>query len=235
MSTPDTTRHGCTASSRRPVKVTVYHNNEARFLPYEDGQLLTTVTSHWLDTPDPEPVAVAEWAFHTFNADLDLLETDRHTPHGKATFLAGSVYRLLDHRSLSVGDVVEVHTEAESHWMACDPTGWRSISEPRYTSGDLLSAAVVYQHLAAARNQRRDDDPKPAVLTGDSATTAGRSRRAFTVTAHVTIDADADLNDPFVRAAYFRALVTQLTTERRQLDTAFGAGNAQIGAVTAVS
>ena len=216
--------------------MTVYHNDESRFLRYQDGHLLTAVAGHWLDTPDPDPLAVAEWAFRTFNADLDMLETERHTPHGETTFLAASVYRLLGHRSLSVGDVVEVHTEAESHWLACDPTGWRRISEPRYATGDLLSAAVVYQHLAAARDQRRDDDPKLAVLTGDSATTAaGRSRRAFTVTAHVTIDADADLNDPFVRVAYFRALVTQLTAEPSQLDTAFGAGNAQIDTVTAVS
>jgi hypothetical protein len=56
---------------------------------------------------------------------------------------------------LSVGDVVEVHTDAETVWLACDPTGRRRIDEPRYGIGDLLSAAVVYQHLAAARSQQR--------------------------------------------------------------------------------
>ena len=152
ISTADSTApHGVRASTRRPVKVTVYHNDEARFLPYQDGQVLTAITSHWLDAPDPDPIAVAEWAYRTFNADLDLLETERHTPHGELTFLAASVYRLLGHRSLSVGDVVEVHTATDSHWLACDPTGWRRIDEPRYDTGSLLSASAVYQRLAAAR------------------------------------------------------------------------------------
>ena len=74
----------------------------------------------------------------------------------------------------------------------------------------------------------RDDRPKPA-------SSAARSRRGFTVTAHVTVDADADLSDPFVRVAYFRALVGQLTAEPWQLHTAFGAGSAQISTVTAAS
>jgi hypothetical protein len=74
-------------------------------------------------------------------------------------------------------------------------------------------------------------------MRDDNATSANaaRSRRGFTVTAHVTVDADADLSDPFVRVAYFHALVAQLTAEPWQLHTAFGAGSVQIGTITAVS
>jgi hypothetical protein len=64
---------------------------------------------------------------------------------------------------------------------------------------------------------------------------AARSRRAFTVTAHVTVDADADLDDPLIRVAYVRALVAQLTAEPWPLDIAFGTGSARIGTVTAAS
>src|SRR5947208_10685386 len=79
-----------------PVKVTIYHNEDARFMHYQDGQLLTAVTSHWLDTPaGDDPLAVADWAYRTFNADLNLLETHRQTPAGETTFLAACVYRLL--------------------------------------------------------------------------------------------------------------------------------------------
>jgi hypothetical protein len=83
------------------LKVTVYHNDEARFMPYEEGQLLTAVTCHWVAASGDDPVAVAEWAYRTFNADLDLLETERHDPGGETTFLAACVYRLLGHRSSS--------------------------------------------------------------------------------------------------------------------------------------
>jgi hypothetical protein len=45
MSTSDTVARGePSPDGRGPVKVTVYHNNEAPFLPYRDGQLLTAVT-----------------------------------------------------------------------------------------------------------------------------------------------------------------------------------------------
>jgi len=103
VSTIDTpVSHEREAPQPTPVKVTIYHNDEARFMPYEDGQLLNAVTSHWLDVPaGGDPLAIADWAFRTFNADLDLLETERHNPGGETTFLAACVYRLLGHRSLS--------------------------------------------------------------------------------------------------------------------------------------
>ena len=138
-----------------PVKVTIYHNDEARFTPYEDGQLLNAITSHGHDTTaGGDPLAIAEWAFRTFNADLDMLDTQRHHPGGETTFLAAYVYRLLGHRSLSAGDVVEIRTEASSQWLACDPVGWRQITEPFTTIGEPLSAATVYQHLADQRSTR---------------------------------------------------------------------------------
>ncbi len=156
MSTIDTSvSHEREAPQPTPVKVTIYHNDEARFMPYEDGQLLNAVTSHWLDVPaGGDPLAIADWAFRTFNADLDLLETERHNPGGETTFLAACVYRLLGHRSLSVGDVVEIHTGASSHWLACDRYGWRQITEPFTAVGEPLSAATVYQHLADQRSTR---------------------------------------------------------------------------------
>jgi hypothetical protein len=33
----------------------VYHNDGARIMPYEDGHLLSTVTSHWLNIPERDP------------------------------------------------------------------------------------------------------------------------------------------------------------------------------------
>ena len=69
--------------------------------------------------------------------------------------------------------------------------------------------------------------------TATNAANAARSRRVFTLTAHVPVDADAALSDPFV--AYLHALVAQLPAEPGQQDTAFGAGTAQTGRVTAVS
>ncbi len=156
MSTIDTpVSHEREAPQPTPVKVTIYHNDEARFMPYEDGQLLNAVTGHWLDVPaGGDPLAIADWAFRTFNADLDQLETERHNPGGETTFLAACVYRLLGHRSLSVGDVVEIHTGASSQWLACDFVGWRQITEPFTAVGEPLSAATVYQHLANQRSTR---------------------------------------------------------------------------------
>lgn len=140
-----------------PVKVTVYHNDDARFMPYAHGHRLTAVTSHWLDTAIGDAAAVADWAYCTFNADLDMVETERHTPAGETTFLAACVYRLLGHRSLSVGDVVEIEAGAQRRWLACDPFGWRSIDEPAHRSGEPLSAATVYQRLAELRTRTRGD------------------------------------------------------------------------------
>jgi hypothetical protein len=136
--------------------VTVYHNDTARFMPYEDGHLLTAVTSHWLDKPDHDPAAIGEWVFHAFKADLDLLETHRHLPGGETVFLAACVYRLLGHRSVSVGDVIAIDTGSQTHWLACDPFGWRPINEPEPTSltGRPLSAAGVYDHIAGRRPKR---------------------------------------------------------------------------------
>src|SRR5438067_330096 len=38
-----------------------------------NGQLVTAVTSHWLDTPaSDDPLAVADWAYRAFNAEIGL-------------------------------------------------------------------------------------------------------------------------------------------------------------------
>lgn len=156
MSTIDTPIGKPASGQPTPVKVTVYHNDTARFMPFQDGHLLIAVTSHWLDTSDLDPIAVGEWVFHAFNADLDLLESQRNRPGGEVMFLAACVYRLLGHRSVSVGDVIAIDIGSQTHWLACDPFGWRPIREPAPTdlSGRPLSAAGVYQHITDQRPKR---------------------------------------------------------------------------------
>jgi hypothetical protein len=139
-----------------PMNVTVYHNQQESFTPYQQGQPLAAVINYWLDPPvHDDPVMLAEWAFHTFNADLYLLETQRDAPRGETAFLAACVYRLLGYRSVSVGDVVEIRTGTRSHWLACDPYIWRTIPAPSHPlSGSSLTAATIYQHLTDQRTAR---------------------------------------------------------------------------------
>lgn len=135
-------------------RITVYHNDESRFMPYEDGHRLTATVSHWRDLPAAtEPEALADWAWHVFNADLEHLEPGRTRPDGELAFLAACVYRLLHLRSLSVGDVIAIaNGTAESCWLACDTIGWKHISPPSNITGAPLTAEKVYQHL---QDQRR--------------------------------------------------------------------------------
>jgi len=164
MSTTDpTASHGHLPQMPGVLLVTIYHNHEARFMPYEDGQQLTAVTGHWIYAlAGDDPLAVADWAYRTFNADLDMLEADRETPDGETTFLAACVYRLLGHRSLSVGDVIHIQTGHDPRWLACDPFGWRTITEPTNRSSESLSAATVYRHLADQRAANRGAGPTEA-------------------------------------------------------------------------
>jgi hypothetical protein len=69
---------------------------------------------------------------------------------------------------------------------------------------------------------RHTADPAPAA-------------RGFTVTMQVTVRCDADLRDPFIRFAVFRALVDQFTTAPLRLNTPHGAATAEFGLVTGVS
>jgi hypothetical protein len=69
---------------------------------------------------------------------------------------------------------------------------------------------------------RHTADPAPAA-------------RGFTLTVQVTVRSDADLRDPFIRFAVFRALVDQLTTTPLRLDTPHGAATADFRLVTGVS
>jgi hypothetical protein len=132
------------------IKVIVYHNTDSRFMPYEDGHQLTAVATHWLpDHTDVDPQAIGDWAWRTFNADLDRLEPERGSVDGELTFLAACVYRLLRYRSLSVGDVIAINTGEDAQWLACDPYGWRHITEPTHRPDEPLTAATVYRHLAA--------------------------------------------------------------------------------------
>ncbi|MBV1854558.1 hypothetical protein [Catellatospora tritici] len=127
--------------------IAVYHNTESRFFPYEDGHQLQQVISHRRHWPTgTDPLQIADWAWHVFNADLDMLESGRGTPQGEADFLIASVYRLMRRRSLSVGDVLAVTTEGHTTWLACEFIGWRQITAPAAPTGKPLTAEAVYRH-----------------------------------------------------------------------------------------
>jgi len=151
-----------TRKDNRPT-LFVYHNTDARFTSYQDGHHLTAVTSHRLATDgNADPQAVADWAFHTFNADLDQLETNRSTAAGETTFLAACVYRLLGHRSPSVGDVIHITHGENDHWLACEPSGWRPIDKPSNMDAVPPTARTVYERL---RSQQAGPEPAPGLFT----------------------------------------------------------------------
>ena len=134
------------------LAVHIYHNATNQFTPYEDGDPLVLVFSLRMPLRGGQDVrAVAEQVFALCNVDLDDLDAGRDSVDGETAFLAACVYRLLGCRSLSVGDVLHLEHEFDSHWLACDRTGWRPISEPARSScgGQATTAATVYQHLAS--------------------------------------------------------------------------------------
>ena len=137
------------------VRITVYHNTQSRFGPYEDGQQLVAVAWHQLDerTIAPNAVMVADWAFHIFNADLDQLEAQRASI-GETAYLAACLYRALGNRSLSVGDVIEIHIGQNTVWLACDSHSWRRIAPPQRWTGPAGTTQAVYQHLTRMRGRR---------------------------------------------------------------------------------
>jgi hypothetical protein len=130
-------------------QIMIHHNQQSRFMPYEDGHHLETAVSHCL-TFAPETTAedIAVWAYEVFNVDLDRLEDHRTTEGGETTFLVASLYRLLGYRSLSVGDVVEVTAPGGTQWLACETFGWRNIARPTGLRGEPLNAEKVYARLA---------------------------------------------------------------------------------------
>ena len=65
--------------------------------------------------------------------------------------------------------------------------------------------------------------------TDDTSAEPARTRRSYTLTAQVTVHADANLADPFIRFAVFRALAEHLTTAALHLDTPYGTATADIG------
>jgi hypothetical protein len=137
------------------TRITVYHNTQSRFGPYEDGHQLVAVAWHLLDerVTAPNPVMIADWAYHIFNADLDQLEAQRASL-GETAYLAACVYRLLGARSLSVGDVLEIHIGQNTCWLACDPTTWRRITAPTQRSGPTSTTQAIRQHLASPQARR---------------------------------------------------------------------------------
>lgn len=133
--------------------LTIYHNEESSFMPYEPGQRLTAKVSHWIDFDDDiEADDIPEWAFETFNADLPMLEGTRHEGYGETQFLAACVYRLLGYRSLSIGDVIEIFSTGEPRWVACDGDGWTEIEPPSNCNFPPATSDTIHDHLAAQRH-----------------------------------------------------------------------------------
>lgn len=131
------------ATTMPPVKVTVYHNRYAPFMPYEGTHELIEVASHRLNPAFSDPVAVADWALDAFSTDLERLHAERHRPGGEMTFLAACVYHLRCHRPLAVGDVVEIRIGTEHYWLALDRWGWSSVKPPHRLCRQSRSAGAV--------------------------------------------------------------------------------------------
>ncbi|MBB2940530.1 hypothetical protein FB565_000234 [Actinoplanes lutulentus] len=127
--------------------IEIYHNLDGCLGHYDPGNVLSEVISHWRSLPAAiAPEEVADWAFKVFNADLDHLAISRAEPGGEEDFLIAGVYRMLRRRSLSNGDVVAVSRDGHTTWLACEPTGWRSISPPPKRVGEPLTSAVFFRH-----------------------------------------------------------------------------------------
>ncbi|MFY1703025.1 hypothetical protein ACN28G_14980 [Micromonospora sp. WMMA1923] len=132
--------------------IAVYHNTDSRFLPYEAGQALTQVISHWRHLPDTATAEkTATWIYGLFNIDLDHLENARATPAGEADFLIACTYRLLRLRSVSTGDVVAVTADGHTTWLACEAIGWKRIDVPTVVTGGPFTADTVHHHLRRGR------------------------------------------------------------------------------------
>jgi len=126
--------------------ITVCHNTDRGFLPYEPGHALTRVISHWRHLPTAtDPEQSADWAYQVFNSDLEHLETGRAAAEAEADFLIVCIYRLLRLRSLATGDAITI--EGHTTWLACERVSWRRIDTPANLTGQSLSASTVYEHL----------------------------------------------------------------------------------------
>jgi hypothetical protein len=172
-----------------PVKVTVYHNRYAPFMPYDGTHELIKVASHRLQSFYSDPVAVADWALYAFSTDLERLHAERHHPGGETTFLAACVYRLRHHRPLSVGDVVEVHVAPERYWLARDRWGWSSINPPRHLCKQPRSAATDPRRPALLP---APSSPRPAQLADPPPATGVDALVEHAVALGLT---DSDLDD----------------------------------------
>jgi hypothetical protein len=129
-------------------QVAVHHNTTARFMPFRPQDELTLVFMFARDLPDETTAEqIADWTFHTFNMDLEVLENDFATPGAEVAFPLACVYRLLRLRSLSTGDVVAITVDGRTTWLACEPAGWRRIETPAGLPGRPSTAAKVHEHL----------------------------------------------------------------------------------------
>ena len=135
-------------------QVGVYHNTDAPFQPYRPDDPVSLVFTFGLDLPqDPGVGEVAAWAFHAFNADLQMLEAGQRAGGDPMMFPIACLYRLLRLRAVSVGDVVQVVTGDAVSWLACGRMGWEPIGEPWTTQNQPLTAARVYEQITADRRR----------------------------------------------------------------------------------
>ncbi|MEV0714030.1 hypothetical protein [Asanoa sp. NPDC050611] len=128
--------------------VSVYHNRTGQFEPYTDGEWLTgAIRCRVQLAAHSTPHDVADWAFQTFNADVDPFNgLPSGLPPGEA--LAAWVYRLVSLRSLSIGDVVAVDADLNgTTWWACEPDGWRPICAPNRIDQPPLHVDYVRPYL----------------------------------------------------------------------------------------
>lgn len=139
------------------VHLRVLHNTDYRRanshdMTYADGDQLTEVFDHW-HTADETTTAerIANWAYLAFSAPVEALEDQRRQPHGETAFLAGCLYQILGLRWLYVGDVIAIHTEQATTWLACERKGWRTIDEPFVSGGEPLTEDRIHQVLKLTR------------------------------------------------------------------------------------
>lgn len=97
--------------------VTVYFNlHPDRFFGYKHGHSVQKVFSYEAPS-EGDLIELAEAAFDAFTLPLRLLD--------EAYRLVAEQYRAAGHRSLTVGDVLQIdHT-----WLACMPDGWVELEQ----------------------------------------------------------------------------------------------------------
>ena len=111
--------------------VAIFHNLSGRFVPYRHDDALIPAFGFSRALPQNTTAEqLAEWTFSTFNVDPETLVDSDPTIDAASAFRLACRYRLLQMRSLSVGDVVQISAPTAVWWLACDSLGWSAIAQP---------------------------------------------------------------------------------------------------------